>query len=165
MVVAVADRRRDRVEVELIGALEPGLLLGREDELDAGMRNALVQDPLRRDEHRRHRGLVVATENRVAGVSHHPVLHDGLDRVGRRHGVQVRAEEDRCAGRSWLDPRDDVPGVPADPRPGIVLGELEVEVAKLPTDALCNGALVPRRARDRAELEEEIKDGSHGWRL
>ncbi len=165
VVVAVADRRLDRVEVELVGALEPGLLLGREDELDAGVRDALVQDPLRRDEHRRHRGLVVAAEDRVAGVAHDAVLDDGLDRVGRRHGVEVRAEEDRGAWRGRLKPRDDVPGVPADPRAGVVLGEVEAQVAQLAGDSLGHRALVTRRARDRAEFEEEIEDRGHGWRL
>ena len=83
--------------VERERALEPDLLPRREQQLDAGVRAVLGDEPARRLEHRRHRRLVVGAEDRAGRVPHHAVGDDRLDRRGRRDGVEVRAQEDRLA--------------------------------------------------------------------
>ena len=50
------------------------------------------------------RGLVVGAEDRPGGVPHDAVLDHRLDRGGRRHGVEVRAEEERLAVGRRLEP-------------------------------------------------------------
>ena len=66
-------------------------------QLEARVRPVLLDDPPRRFEHRRDRGLVVGAEDRPARVPDDAVLDDGLERPLRRHGVEVRAEEERRA--------------------------------------------------------------------
>ena len=139
----VADRRRLVVdeaelglelrEVEGAGADQADLLLRREEELDARVRPALLDDPARRLDHRHDRRLVVRAEDRPAGVPDDAVLaDDGLERALRRHGVEVRAEEDR---RPALDAArqaaEQVPDRRADRRAGVVLVDLEPERAQL----------------------------------
>jgi hypothetical protein len=102
----LADRRalvvheaRARVQprvVERPCALQAHLLLRREHELDPGVRDPLADDAADRLEHGDHGGLVVGPEDRAAGVADHPVLVDvRLELPVERHGVRVRAEEDR----------------------------------------------------------------------
>ena len=101
-------RRRSRARassrrvVERAGAEQADLLLRREEQLDAGVRPPLRDDPPRGLDHRRDRRLVVRAEDRAAGVADDAVLDDGLDRPLRRNGVEVRAEED---GRPAFDRR------------------------------------------------------------
>ena len=104
----VADRRRLVVDVAdaARGAgdgrtrrrrCSPTSSFGVNSELDPGVRPALGEHAARRLEHRGDRGLVVAAEDRRPRVADDAVLDDRLDRVGRRHGVEVGAEEDRLA--------------------------------------------------------------------
>ena len=46
---------------------------------------------------------------------------------------------------------------------GVVLVDVEPEIAQVADDHVGDGALLARRARDRRELEEEVDDlGRHG---
>ena len=121
LVVDVADARAQPRVVERVGADEADLLLRREEQLDAGVRPALGEHAPRRLEHRRDGRLVVGAEDRPGRVPDDAVLDHRLDRRGRRHGVEVRAEEERLAVGGRLEPRVEVPHRRADPRPGVVL--------------------------------------------
>ena len=57
--------------------------------------SALDQHAAHAVDHGRDGGLVVGAENRAGRVAHDPVLDHRLDRTGGRHGVEMRAEEDR----------------------------------------------------------------------
>ena len=108
-------------------------------------------------EHRDDGGLVVAAEDRRAAVAHDPVLDDRLDRVDRRHRVEVGAEEERLAVPRRLERDVDVPHRRADGRAGVVLVRVEPEIAEIAEDAVGDGALLAGRARDGGELEEEVE--------
>jgi hypothetical protein len=70
----------------------------------------------------------------------------------------VRAEEDRRPGpASTREAAEQVAGVGADSRAGVVLGDLEPEVAQIARDAVGDGALAARWAGDPGELEEELE--------
>ena len=90
-------------------------------------------------------------------VADDAVLDDGLDRVDRRDGVEVRAEEERLALGRRLERDEDVPHRRADGRPGVVLVGGEPEVADVAEHEVGDGALLARRAGDGGELEEEVE--------
>ena len=124
-----------------------------------GVRPPLGHDPPRRLEHHGDRRLVVGPEDRAAGVPDDAVLDDRLERPGGRNRVEMGAEEDRrplaaAPGQA----AEDVPHRRADRRAGLVLVPLEPDVAELREHAVGDGPLLARRARDRAELEEEAED-------
>ena len=163
LVVDVADARLEALVIERRRALEPDLLPRREQELDPGMRTALGEDAPRRVEHRRHCRLVVGAEDRPGCIANDPVLDHRLDRRRRRHGVQMRAEEQRLPGRGGLESRVDVAGVRADRRADIVLVRLQPAVAQVPEHQVGDRTLVARWARHGCELREETEDvGGHG---
>ena len=116
-------------------------------------------------DHRDDRGLVVGAEDRAAGVPDDAVLDDRLDRAGRRHGVHVRAEEERRPLGGRLEPGVEVAGVRADLRAGAVLVDLEPEAAQLRGDAVGDRALLARRRRQRGEVEEEVEHAHRGAML
>src|SRR5207253_10240054 len=69
-------------------------------------------------------------------------------------------EEDRNAaapGRR-LEPAEEVPRRRADLRPGVVLVDVEAELAQVERDAVGDLALLARRARQRGEVGEELDD-------
>ncbi len=144
----VAQPRLEPLGVEGLGAVEPDLFLRRENELDAAVGPPLLDDAADGFQHDRDGGLVVGAEDRRPGVSHDAVLDDGLDRLGRRHGVEVRAEEDRRAAVGRRGPRVQVAGGRADPRAGVVLVDVEPELAEVSGDAVGD-----RRAPLRAGSE------------
>ena len=114
--------------VERARAEEPDLLLLREQQLDARVRLAFGDDPPRRLDHRDDGRLVVSAENGACGVSDDPVRDDGLERALRRHGVEVRAEEDRrSAVRPAGQPAEKVARVGVDPCSGVVLVDLDAQ--------------------------------------
>ena len=122
----------------------------------------LLDDPARRLDHRHDRRLVVGAENRPARVPHDPVLaEDRLERALRRHRVEVRAEEDRRAAFGAAgEPAEQVPivePIAAPPR----LRRRRGRRPQLSGDTVCDVALLPRRARQRAQLGEEVEDGAH----
>ena len=95
------------------------------------------------------------------GVAHDAVLDDRLDRALRRHGVEVRAEEEGSpAFDPSREPAEQVAGVRVDPRPGVVLVNVEPEFPQLRGHPVGDGTLVPGRARDGGELEEQ-REGVH----
>ena len=166
----VADRRRpgrtrsrpattSRVSSNAPAPSRPVSSFGVKSELDAGVRPALGQDPPHRLEHHRDRRLVVGAEDRPPRVADHAlVVDDRLDRAVGRHGVEVRAEEDRRAAvlRGRLDARVEVPHRRADPCAGVVLVDVEPEVAQVARDARrrrpapARTGSASRRARRRA---------------
>jgi hypothetical protein len=157
-VVDVAGARAQPTDVELLGPDQADLFLRREDELDARVRTALGDDTSHRFHHRDDGGLVVGAEDGSRRVADEAVVvHDRLDRARGRHGVEVRAEEERRTGRSALDPPVEVPDRRADPRPAVVLVEADAEALELGRDAIGDGTLVPGRARNRGELREQVK--------
>ena len=127
----------------------------------------LLEDPASRLEHRDDRGLVVGAEDRVGGVSHDAVLpHDRFDSGLRGHRVRVRAQEDR--GTSVAVRRRDaavhVARVAFQAGGSVVLVPLEPEPCQVRRHAIRDRALAAGRARQRAELEEQV-DQRRGQRL
>ena len=111
LVVHEAGPRREPRLVERARSFEPDFLPRGEDELDTGVRATLAQDQPRRLEHDRDGRLVVRAEDGPTRVPHDSVLDHGLEGPVERHGVRVRAEEDRSAGTVRArDPAVEVPG-------------------------------------------------------
>ena len=144
--------------VERGRAEQPDLLLRREQQLDPRVRPVSASTRRVALEHRRDRRLVVGAEDRPAGVPHDAVLDHRLDRALGRHGVEVRAEEDRRPRRRRLEAAEDVAHRRADLRPGVVLVDGRAEIAQVAGDDVGDRALLARRARDRRELGEEVED-------
>ena len=114
-------------------------------------------------QHGRDGGLVVAAEDRLVAVADDPVLDHRIDRVDGRHGVEVRAEEERLAVGRRLERDVDVPHRRADLGAGGVLVGRQPAVAEVAEHAIGNRALLTRGAGDRGELEKEIQHlGRHG---
>ena len=160
LVVDVADLRLEARMVERCRAEQPDLLLRREQQLDARMPAVFRDDPPGRLQHHGDGRLVVRAEDRPGGVAHDAVVDDRLDRPGRRHGVQVRAEEERCASPVpvRLDARIEIPDRRADRRTRVVLVDVEAQIAKVPHDRVGDRALFPGGARERGELREQIQN-------
>ena len=160
LVVHVADAPLEALDVQLHRAEQADLLLRREDELDPGVAPLLLEDTACGLEHRDDCGLVVGTEDRPPGVAHEPVLVDHrVERAVERHGVEVRAEEERDAALDRpRQPADDVPGRRPEPFGRVVLLPGEPESVELGGHAVGDGTLFARRARDGAQLEEEVDD-------
>ena len=91
-----------------------------------------------------------------------PSCEDRLDRGLGRHGVEVRAEEERRAAVGRAHPRVEVPGRRADPSAGVVLAHLEAEVADVRGDPVGDLALLTGRAGQRCKLGEERDDVAVG---
>ena len=103
--------------------------------------------------------LLSAPRIAVVAVAPHAVLADGLDRAGQRDGVEVRAQQDAARRRPPSArgiAREQVAGVRAGERPGVVLLDRQPEPAQLRGDAVRARALAPERALDRAQLREQL---------
>ena len=113
--------------VERLGALQSLLLAGGEQDLDTGRGLALTHDPAHGAHDRRDRGLVVGAEDRLVAVREQAVLAHHLHRAVERHGVHVRAEEDRrSALRAPRSARQQVAGrvlLHLEPEPAQILGQ------------------------------------------
>ena len=141
--------------VERAGADEADFLHGREQQFDPRVRPAVLEDAARAVDHRRRGCLVVGAEDRAACVANDAfVVHYRIDGTVRGDGVEMRAEEERRPFRDRLEPRVDVPHRGADPRSHVVLVRVEPEGAKGAQDAVGDGALLPRRTRDRGKLKK-----------
>jgi hypothetical protein len=127
VVVDVSDLRTQPLDVEGSGSPQADLLHRREQELDPGVRPAVVEYARGGLEHRGDGGLVVGSEDRPACIPDDAVLaHHRLERSLQRNCVEVRAEEERDpAVARGLDPREDVPDLGADLRPSVVLVRLQ----------------------------------------
>jgi hypothetical protein len=158
LVVDVAGARTQPGVVEGVRTDEPDLLLGREQQLDAGVWPALSEDQPGGLEHGGDGCLVVGAEDRARGVPNDPVLDDGLDRGRRRHSVEVGAEQQWFTRRGRLDPRVQVAAGRADPRAASVFLDVEAAVAQVPDHEIRNRTLFAWRARDCGELREQIED-------
>src|ERR687887_786257 len=122
------------------------------------MRPAVLDEPCGSLEQRGDGGFVVGPEDRPTAVSDDLVLaDDGLQRALRRHGVQVRTEEQGRAGHAVprRDTSEDVPYRRTDPRARLVLVWLEPERLQVVEHAVCDRPFLPGRARQRRQLEEE----------
>src|SRR5712691_12525335 len=136
--------------VERRGTQQPDLFLRSEQELDAAVRPILRQHAPRAFEHGRDGRLVVGAEDRPAGVPHDAVLDHRLDRSFRRDGVEMRAEEDWSSSAvAWLETAVEVPHRRADLRAGLVLVDLEPEVAQIADDDVRHGTLLAGWTRQR----------------
>ena len=155
MVVDIAELRPQAVVVEGVGADEPNLFLGREDELDSGVRAVLGEHAAHALEHRDDGRLVVRAEDRPAGVPYDAVLDDRLQRSGRRHRVEVGAEEERRAPNCRLETDVDVPHGRPDRRAAVVFVRVEAQPAEVAEHDVRDRPLLPRRARDRCELQKK----------
>ena len=84
-----------------------------------------------------------------------------------RNGVEVRAEEERDAllAASARNRQRMFPAVEPIVGPAAVLVPLEADRVELARDPVGHGPLLPGRARDRAELEEEVDDARRQLRL
>ena len=142
----VAELRAQLRRVEALGAQQADLLGDGEEQLEAD-RRALDRAAAGDREDHRHRGLVVRAED--AGVRVLPAVVDqhGVDRRLRRHRVQVRAQQHGPL-RAPADARQQVAR--------LVALDLEPHPAQLGGDALGARRLLPRRARDAAEVREEL---------
>ena len=146
--------------VERPRAEQADLLLRREQELDARVRLAFDEHPPHRLEHDRHGGLVVGAEDRPGPVPDDAVVDLGFDRALRRHGVEVRTEEQRetAAVRAVrLQAAEQVSDRGADGGAGPVLLHLERKVVQVADHSVRDGALVPGRARQGGELREQVE--------
>jgi len=110
--------------VEGVRADQPDFFLRGEEQLDAGVRPVFGEHAPDSFEHRDDRRLVVGAEDRAAGVPDDTVVDNRLHRPGRRHRVEVRAEEERCPLGGRLEPRVDVAHRRTDRRPAVVLVRL-----------------------------------------
>ena len=131
------------------------------------MRPAVAEKPSGRLEHDDDRGLVVRAEDRSRGVADDAVLDDRLDRRLGRDGVRVRAEEDRRSVSAVRrgQAAEDVSGIAVEHRRRVILVPLEPETGEVTTDPVRDRPLLPRRARHRAQLEEEIEERRGQLRL
>ena len=145
--------------VERVRAAQADLLLRREEELEPCVRPAPFERAAGGLDHRRHRRLVVGPENGARGVAHDAVLDDGLDRALGRHGVEMRAEEDRRALPGRLEARVERAHRRADLRAGVVLVDVEADRAQLLDHTVGDDAFLARRARNGRQLEEEVQRG------
>ena len=101
LVVDEAELRAQARVVERGGADEADLLLPREHELDARVRDVLGEHAAHALEHLRDGRFVVSAEDRAAGIPHDAVLDDRPQLAARRDGVEMGAEEERRpVGRS-----------------------------------------------------------------
>ena len=131
---------------------------GVKTQLDAGVRPPLFDDATGSLEHGDHGRLVVCAEDRPTRVPDDAVLDHGLERPVERDGVEVRAEEERCAALDGSrEAADDVPGRRPEPLGRVVLLPGKPQPVELRGDAVGHRPLLPRRAGDRAELEEEVE--------
>ena len=128
---------------------------------DTGVRTPFLDEPGRGLEHCGDRRLVVGSEDRCRRVANDVVVcDDRFDRPFRRDRVEVGAEEDRRPGGAVgrRDPAEDVAHGGVDPCSGVVLVVVEAERLQVVEDAVRDRALLPRRARQRRQLE---KQGEH----
>jgi hypothetical protein len=154
MVEDEAERRAQDRGVERLGALQAGLLADGEQELDAH-RRALDRRSVRERQQHCHRRLVVGAEDRVARALPAAVDQHRLDDAVVGHRVQVRAEH-HPAIAAPRDPRQQVAALRDAVVRRVVLADLEAERPEVVGDAIGDRALVAPRARDRAELGEQV---------
>jgi hypothetical protein len=154
--------------VEGVGTAQRHLLLRREQELDSRVPAPLLHHSPYSLEHGHDGRFVVRAENRPGRVADDAVLpHDGLDRRFRRNRVGVGAQEngypDAVAVRGGQTAID-VPGVAVEPGGNIVLVPGQAERGEVFAHPISHGPLLPGRARQRTELEEQIEHGErrHG---
>ena len=145
--------------VERVGAPERDLLLRREEELDPGVRATFVEDAADRFEHHDDGGLVVRARGSSPPALRTTPSSPTTGSIAASGGtVSVCAQ--RKIGVPPLavrrgDAAVDVPGVAVEPRRGVVLVPLEPELREIrAVTRSVDGALLPGRARQRAELEE-----------
>src|SRR5581483_4094442 len=153
LVVDETELRPQPRRVERRRPVQADLLLPREDELDPCVRDVLDEDAPRPLEHLDDRRLVVAPEDRPAHVPDHAVLDHRPQLAGRRHRVEMGAEEERRPLRRRLEPRVDVAEV--------VLARAQAEPAEITDDDVRHRLLLTRRRRDGRELEKELYDVAH----
>ena len=106
-------------------------------------------------EHHRDRGLVVGAEDRRVRVLPAAIDDHRLDRRGRRHGVQVRTQQDAVRAAT-PDAGQQVAGVGASGATGVVLVGLEPDPRQLAGDPVGARTLVTRRALDPAQGRERL---------
>jgi hypothetical protein len=162
LVVDVTGPRVEPRVVEGGRAAQRHLLLRREEELDPRVRPPLLPQASRGLEHHRDRGFVVGAEDRPGAVPDDAVLDDRLDRRLGRNGVGVRAEEDRQAACRRRQTAGEVPRRSVELRRGLVFVPLQADLRQVRADAVGNRPLLSRRARNRAQLEEEVEELRRG---
>jgi hypothetical protein len=159
LVVHEPDHRAKSLVAERPRTQQSDLLLRCEDELDSGVRATLVEDARDCNEHDRDGRLVIRAQDRAARVAEHAVLEHGLERAVERHGVQVRAEEDRRPSRvRRLEAAVHVPCGRADFGARLVLRRLEPEPAQVSQHAIGHLPFLTRRAGHADQLVEERRD-------
>ena len=153
-VEGVAETAAQHADLELLRPGEGHLLADREEQFDAyGCRT--LRQPVRERHQRGDRHLVVSAENRLAGVLPSPLSHDGLDRCGDGHRVEMCAEEQHALAAAG-DARQQVAAVAPDQGPGAILGDREPEGTELAGDGVGARALASRRAGNPAERRESV---------
>ena len=161
LVVHVAGRRDEPRVVERVRPAQRNLLLRREEELDPRVLATLLEHAPHRLEHDDDRGLVVGAEDRARPRSARRRPRRRPARSPSRAAPCPCARRGRSACRRAVrgrDPAVDVPGVAAEASRGVVLVPVEAELVEVRGDPVGDRALPPGRARDRAELEEEVEE-------
>ena len=144
LVEDVADVRNEALVVERRRAFEAHFLHRREQELEPRVRALLAEDPPRRLEHHGDRRLVVGAKDGPPCVPDDALIVDhGLDRVLGRDGVEVRAQEERRAVGGRLETCVEVPHRRADACAGVVLVDVEREIAQVAGDRVGDRPLLP----------------------
>ena len=149
-------RAESRLEVERLGAEEPGLLAGSEDQLHVARRR-LGDEPARQHEQDGDRRLVVRAEHRGAVGAHEAVGDHHLRRAFGGDRVQVSAETDRRRLTAPRDARHEVAAAAAGHRRAAVLVDVQAEIAEIPLDHVGDLPLRTRRRRDAGEPDEEVE--------
>ncbi len=148
--------RRERGEVERLGAQKADLLAGREHELDVA-RGRLGNEPAREHEQGGDCGLVVGAEHRLAVAAHEAVGDDDPRSAIDGHRVEVGAEGHGGRHSASWDPGDEVAAAAAGDRSGTVFADLQTEVAEIVLDDVGDLPLGAGRRRDAGEPHEEVE--------
>ena len=134
---------------------QSALLADREHQLDSGVGQPVEHERADRLQDHRDRRLVVGADDRGGGVSEHAVDEHRLERRGRRHGVEVGAQEQGAPGRRRGDAAVQVVAIAADRRAGAVGAHRQAQRLQLRRHGIAAGPLGITRAGDRRQRTEE----------
>ncbi len=161
MVEGEAKTALDPAEIEVLGSVQARLLGDREEQLERHRRlpTVLGQQPGQL-EHRRDRRLVVGPEDAIGRVLPATVAAHRLEQRRQRHGVQMRAEQQRlwatlhAVGATPRDPGQEVAGLRACGRGAVVLLHLDAERRELVDHPVGDHPLGSGLTRNTAQLLE-----------
>ncbi len=147
--------RRQRGDVEVLGAEQADLLADGERDLDVAVRDGRVAEHAHDLADDRATRLVVAAEHGRAVGADDVAFDDRLDAFSGDHGVHVRGEQERRGGAGALHAREDVAGRAADDRTGVVGPHLGAELFELACQPGRHEVLLAGMAVEPHQLQEQ----------